>query len=416
MASAAEESHRNMTIVLCMIASLFEGGDNIALAVAAPKLSLDYGLAPYQMGVALSASLVGMMVGAPIGGRLADRFGRKRVLIGAMIALGLFSLATVATRHFEPLVAMRFFAGAGLGGAFPILIALASEISHPAHRARTISVVHSGQPLGAAMLSLTVALGSSGFDWRIIFWIGGLGPLAIALMLSFFLSEPESYRNAQRAFAHDHSAPTIAMTLFGEGRAATTLALWSSCVFTLFVVYLLLSWVPSLMVAKGLTRPDAATATMALHIGAAVGTVTSGMMADRYDRRILIMLLYLGFAVSLAVLAHFGTFGPLVFACGLVGFFMLACQLILYASAAQAYPTLARGTGVGATLAVGRFGGIAAPITAGALLSTGYGASAVLAAAIPSVVLAALCALTLVWLLPKRRVDTGVPASVISAN
>ena len=151
MAIAAEESHRKMTIMLCMIATLFEGGDNIALALAAPKLALDYALLPYQIGVALSASLIGMMVGAAIGGRLADRLGRKVVLIGSMIALGLFSLATVATRHFEPLVLMRFLAGAGLGGAFPILIALSSEISHPAHRARTISLVHSGQPIGAAI-------------------------------------------------------------------------------------------------------------------------------------------------------------------------------------------------------------------------------------------------------------------------
>jgi MFS transporter, AAHS family, 3-hydroxyphenylpropionic acid transporter len=416
MAIAAEESHRKMTIMLCMIAALFEGGDNIALALAAPKLALDYALSPYQIGVALSASLIGMMVGAAIGGRLADRLGRKVVLIGSMIALGLFSLATVATRHFEPLVLMRFLAGAGLGGAFPILIALSSEISHPAHRARTISLVHSGQPIGAAMLSLIVALGSSSFNWRIIFWIGGLGPLAIALMLTIFLSEPERYRNAQKTLAHDRGAPTIGTALFGQRRAATTLALWFSCVFTLFVVYLLLNWVPSLMVAKGLSRPEGAIAAMSLHIGAAIGTVTAGTMSDRYDRRIVIVFMYLGLAVSLAILAHFGTFGPLIFACVLVGFFMLACQLILYASCAQAYPTVARGTGVGATVAVGRLGGIAAPITAGALLSTGYGASAVLAAAIPGVVVAGACALTLALLISKRRVDTGTQASVVSTR
>ncbi|MDP9083934.1 MAG: MFS transporter [Pseudomonadota bacterium] len=404
-----------MTIMLCMIAALFEGADNIALALAAPRLALDYALAPYQIGIALSASLIGMMVGAAIGGRLADQLGRKVVLIGSMIALGLFSLATVATREFQPLVLMRFLAGAGLGGAFPILIALASEISHPDHRARTISLVHSGQPLGAAVLSLIVALGSSGFNWRIIFWIGGLGPLAIALMLTIFLSEPESYRNAQRV-PHGRGALTIGTTLFGQGRAATTLALWLSCIFTLFVVYLLLNWVPSLMVAKGLSRPEGATAAMALHIGATLGTVTAGTMADRYDRRILIVFMYLGFAVSLAALAYFGSFGPLVFGCGLVGFFMLACQLILYACAAQAYPIVVRGTGVGATIALGRLGGIAAPITAGALLSTGYGASAVLAAAIPGVVLAAIFALALTLLLQKGRADTGVQVSVVSTN
>ena len=389
------EPAAKMVFFLCLVTALFEGADNVSLGLAAPKIARELGLPPAQIGLALSASLIGLMLGSFLGGRLSDRIGRKRVLILSMAALGLFSLGTTVVRDLVSLLSLRFLVGLGIGGAFPILIAMASESSTAGRRAMAIGLVYSGNPIGASLLSLLMSLMGPAADWRAIFYVGGIGPLLLVPLLMLFLPESAAFREARSKVDERVAAPRVGLVLFGDGRVAATLLLWASCAFTLFVVYLLLNWLPSLMVAKGLTGPRASLVSMTLNLGGALGVLVFGALVDKGHQKYAIIGCYLALLLSLAGLAGLSSYAAMLIFAGFAGFFMLGSQLVLYALATAFYPTLCRGTGLGAMVSVGRIGAVSAPFAAGLLLSAGYDATAVLGTAVACVFVAAALAFIL---------------------
>ncbi|MDP8984581.1 MAG: 3-(3-hydroxy-phenyl)propionate transporter MhpT [Pseudomonadota bacterium] len=402
------ESSRSSTVAffLCLITAIFEGADNVSLGLAAPRVAKELGLHPSQMGLALSASLIGLMLGSFLGGRLADWVGRKRVLIISMATLGVFSLATTVARGFTELLLLRFVVGLGIGGAFPILIAMASETSSPGRRAGAIGLVYSGQPLGAALLSLLVSLLGVTVNWRAIFYVGGFGPLLLVPLLMVFLPESTAFREARsKGAAHSAAAQSIGSVLFGQGRAAATVLLWVSCAFTLFVVYVLLNWIPSLMLGKGLNGPQGSMVSMTLNLGGAVGVLVFGAIVDKGFHKPAIIGCYLVLLLSLAGLAALSAYPLMLIFAGFAGLSMLGSQLVLYSLAADYYPTLCRGTGLGAMVSVGRIGGVTAPFAAGLLLSAGYDAKAVLSTAVACVFIAAALAVVLLAHAPPARLE-----------
>ncbi len=381
--------------LLCLVAALFEGADNVSLGLAAPKIAHELGLPPSQIGLALSASLIGLMLGSFLGGHLSDWIGRKRVLILSMIALGLFSLGTTMVHGLGSLLALRFLVGLGLGGAFPILIAMAGEASTAGNRAMAIGLVFSGNPIGASLLSLLMGVTRPGADWRAIFYVGGFGPLLLAPILAVFLPETAAFREARSKLAQHVAAPRVGVILFGENRVAATLLLWASSAFTLFVIYLLLNWLPSLMVGKGLTGPRAALVSMTLNLGGALSVLVFGALVDKGYQKYVIIGCYFALLLSLAGLAGLSSYPAMLICAGAAGFFMSGSQLVLYALATDFYPILCRGTGLGAMVAVGRIGAVSAPFVAGLLLSVGYDATAVLSTAVGCVFIAAALAFSL---------------------
>jgi AAHS family 3-hydroxyphenylpropionic acid transporter len=395
-----------LAFFLCLITAIFEGADNVSLGLAAPRVAKELGLHPSQMGLALSASLIGLMLGSFLGGRLADRIGRKRVLIMSMATLGVFSLATTVAREFGALMLLRFIVGLGIGGAFPILIAMASEASSPGRRAAAIGLVYSGNPLGAALLSLLVSLWGLTVNWRAIFYVGGFGPLLLVPLLMALLPESTAFREARsKVEVRSPAAPTVGSVLFGEGRAAATVLLWVSCAFTLFVVYLLLNWIPSLMLGKGLSAPQGSMVSMTLNLGGAAGVLIFGTIVDRGFHKRAIIGCYLVLLLSLAGLAAFGAYPLMLIFAGFAGLSMLGSQLVLYSLAADYYPTLCRGTGLGAMVSVGRIGAVTAPFAAGILLSAGYDAKAVLSTAVVCVFVAAGLAVVLLTHAPPAALE-----------
>jgi len=375
------------TIALCFVAALFEGLDIQSMGVAAPKLAPAFHLGPGQLGIVLSASTFGLMLGAAAGGWLSDRFGRKSVLVFSMIALGLFSLATTIAATVQSLLLARVLAGIGLGGAFPTLIALVSEIASSRSRVTALACMYCGLPIGGATAGLVAALASS--DWRYIFYIGGLGPLLLAPVLARYIV---SRSRAHRRDASDGSFGRIS-SLFGA-RTLTTLLLWTGYFFTLLVVYLLLNWLPSLARVRGYSHAQASTSAIVLNCGAVIGSLLLGYLSDRRRPTAILSVTYLGMIGSLVVLA---TPLPGAFLLGAfaAGFFVIGGQLILYAMAPTLYPPSVSGTGVGAAVAAGRIGSIVGPLIGGGLLASGFGPGIVPAAAIPGLAIALMC---LLWL------------------
>jgi AAHS family 3-hydroxyphenylpropionic acid transporter len=386
---------RTTILLLCFLAALLEGVDIQSMGLAAPKLGAEFGLGPAQLGYAATASVLGLFLGAGVGGRLADRIGRKAVLLGALVALGVFSLATAFARDLPSLLAIRVLAGIGMGGAFPNLIAIANEAAGPRSRALAVAVMYCGMPFGGGLAGLMVFFGGAAMDWRAIFYVGGLGPLALVPLLIWLLPESARFREALAAQGAVANRATVGTVLFGEGRAVATLTLWVAYFFTLLVVYLLVNWIPSLMVAKGLTRAEGALVSAVVNFGAVVGALIFGRAMDRGQERAVVIVMYVGMAAALAALAVLNGMTLMLAAGCAAGFFAIGGQVVLYALAPRYYGVLIRGAGVGAAVAAGRLGSMTGPLMGGALLQAGFGANAVLAGAIPGMALAAIAAVIL---------------------
>jgi MFS transporter, AAHS family, 3-hydroxyphenylpropionic acid transporter len=371
-----------ITVVLCFVAALFEGLDIQSMGVAAPHLAPALHLGPGTMGWILSASTMGLMIGASIGGRLSDRIGRAWVLIGSMLTLGVFSLGTALIHSAPGLVVARIFAGLGLGGAFPNLIALISEIAPKRRRAMILGMIYCGLPVGGAVAGALMVSAPPG-EWRRVFWVGGAGPLVLApLLLLLPRGRPSASAESQSA----GNGQEAVERLFGP-RAATTLLLWLAYFFTLFAIYIQLNWMPSFLRAKGFSLRDASQSAVYLNLGAAFGSLVLGYVLDRLKSARVLPVVYLGMAAALISLVLAQGSGLLA-AAFVAGLFVIGGQLALYALAPLCYAPEIRGAGVGAAVAAGRGGAIMGPILAGLVLAHGYGANAVPLLALPGLVIA----------------------------
>ncbi|AMO95323.1 sugar (and other) transporter family protein [Collimonas fungivorans] len=382
------------TLGLCFAVALLEGLDLQSVGVAAPRMAHEFGLSVAQMGLAFSAGTFGLLPGAMFGGRLADRIGRKRVLVISACLFGLLSIATALVSDFHTLVIVRVLTGIGLGGALPNLIALSSEAVPPRLRSTAVSVMYCGIPFGGVIASAIGVSSAGDAEWRHIFYVGGVGPLVLVPLLLLFLPESKAFAKASR----DGKArpDPVGAILFGDGRAISTLQIWISYFCTLIVLYFLLNWLPSLMAARGLTRPEVGYVQIFFNVGGGLGALFIGMLMDRMPPRAVVAGMYICIIASLAALSMAPGFTALTVSAFCAGMFVIGGQSVLYALSAAFYPAAMRGTGVGAAVAVGRIGSVAGPLAAGQLLAMGSSSAIVIGASIPVTLVAAAAALLLV--------------------
>jgi AAHS family 3-hydroxyphenylpropionic acid transporter len=366
-----------VTVVLCFLVAVVEGFDIQALGVAAPKLAPELLLSQTQLSVIFAASNIGLVLGATVGGWFADRVGRKPVFMVAVLTFGVFTLLTTMATGAISLFALRLCAGLGFGAALPNLMAVAAEVSAPDKRASTSALMFCGMPVGGGTSALITQLLPPDVDWRVLFIIGGMFPLLLAPAIHFLMPETLPKRL--------HPAPrgNFMRALFGEGRAPVTLLLWLTFLPTLLILYLILNWLPSLVVANGLDRAVASQAALAFNWASVVGALVFGKLVDRIDARTPLTLAYVGLIGSLLALSASHGIASTVWLSGAAGFFLLGANYALYGVAATYYPQDVRGTGSGASVGVGRIGAIIGPLLAGFLLNAGTSASGVVAYLVP---------------------------------
>ena len=394
----SDNKHAIVTVAICFLIAVIEGLDIQAAGIAAAGIREHFGLDSSQLGVFFSAGILGLLPGALVGGRIADRIGRKTVLIWSTAVFAVFTLCTVWVNSFNSLLAVRFLAGAGLGAAMPILITLASEAVTPANRGRAVGLMYCGMPVGAAILSL-IAATEFGANWKNIFYLGGLLPIIVIPVMMFLLPESKEYLKAKDLAenAPADAAPKGAFKdLFNSQNLLRTIFIWVSYFFTLMVVYIMLSWLPSLFQELGFTHKESATAQFYFMLSATVGTVILGVLTDRWKKAYVILLMYGGILAGLLALNAAGSLTQMYMASALVGAFVIGCQGVLYAFGGIVYSTEVRGTGVGVASAVGRIGAMLGPAIAGSLLTAGFGAAGVISAAIPCIIISAVFMLFLV--------------------
>lgn len=390
MSSRAATGGR-ITLLLCFLIALLEGFDIQAIGVAAPYLLPQLGLTPQQAGVVFGAGMAGLVCGAVTGGWMADRMGRKGLLMGCVAIFGLFTLATLVASGPVSLGIYRLLAGAGMGAAMPSLIAVALEIAPAERRTRTTTLMFSGMPVGGALAALFAAGLLEKYGWHSIFLVGGLIPLLLLPAMHVLMrgDGPHKHAHAER--------PGAMHTLFGGNRALTTLLAWFTFGMTLLVLYLLLNWLPSLVAAKGLGGSGGAQAAFAFNAGSVVGSMIIGLLVDKWGPKLPIILAYPALALAMFGLAGADSLGPVLALAGIAGFFLLGAQYSLYGVIPRYYPAKARGLATGASIAVGRLGSIAGPLVAGHLLGQGWGPAGVAMAMVPVVLSAggAVCLMTI---------------------
>lgn len=373
-------------VPLCFAVALLEGYDIQAIGVAAPKLIPALGLTAGQAGIAFGGGMAGLVLGALLGGWLADRMGR-RILLAASVALfGLATLATMAASDYPSLLAARLATGLGLGVAMPVLVAIALEVSGPSRRIRTVTAMFCGMPVGGAASALFAALAFEHLEWRGIFLVGGVLPLLLLPALLFFIPETRNARDSAR------SAGAGGAALFAGRRALVTPLLWVTFGLTLLVLYLLLNWLPSLVTARGLPPTAGAMAAMSFNLASVAGALLIGRAVDRFGPRLPVALAYAGLLAAMAGLAVSSAFVPLAASAAAAGFCLLGAQYSLYGVTPMYYPAASRGLATGAAVAVGRLGSIAGPLVAGELLALGFTAGGVAGAMAPFVIVAGLAA------------------------
>ena len=208
-------------------------------------------------------------------------------------------------------------------------------------------------------------------------------PVLLALLLYALM--PETLQRRAGDVRDRQSAWT---TLFGGGRAPATLLLWIAFLPTLLILYLILNWLPTLAAGKGMTRAVAPLASLAFNLASVAGALLVGRLVDRFDLRWPLTVAYAGLAVALFGLSRSGTMAEILVLSGAAGFFVLGANFALYGLAPTYYSPETRGTGSGASIAVGRVGSITGPLLAGILLGGGTSASGVVAYLIPMAVIA----------------------------
>ena len=400
---------------MCALIVFVDGFDAQAMGFVAPALSAALQIPRGVLGSVISSGLVGMMVGALVSGPLADRVGRKPVLVISVLVFGIGSLLTATAESVNTLMAFRVLTGLGMGGAMPNAIALTSEYMPRRRRAGAVTMMICGFSLGAAVGGLVAAAIIPRYGWESVFVVGGVVPIAIAA--AAFVLLPDSIRflvvkggedarvrqylarlapgaaiPAQLSPGVDEhqSGGFLVKQLFTEGRTVPTVLIWTVYFMNLLNLFFLNSWLPTIISDAGIPVGTAIRLTSLFQIGGIGGALVLGRVLDRHFSFAVLAVCYVWAAVCIYLIGAAGASVPLLaltITCAGVG--IIGGQNASHALSSEFYPTRMRSTGVGWALGIGRIGSIVGPVVGGQLLAQGTGMRQVFwAATIPAVIAA----------------------------
>lgn len=408
-----------LVISLCALCVLIDGADFQVIGFLAPSIIKDLQIPPEKMGYVFAGGIFGMMLGSILLAPLADRHGRRPLLIGSMLLVAIAMMITATATNVWQLVALRFVAGFGLGSIMPIAISLAGEYSPSTRRVQLVIAVSACFTLGAVLGGVLAALLVPRFGWQSVFAVGGAVPALVALALFFLL--PESLEllavkgrhgevgrimgllgQAQAippgtVFVPDQSPEVPSFRrLLDAGRLRTTLLIWALNALNLLMLMFLASWLPTLVTALGRSPTEAILVGTILQLGGAVGALVMGRTIQRIGFHRVMATSFFVSAIALVAVGMPQLPVSMLFALVAVcGFTVVGNQQALNGMSASYYPAHLRSTGIGWALSVGRFASLAGPIIAGVLIgaNVGYG-SLLQLAAIPAILSAVLIILS----------------------
>jgi AAHS family benzoate transporter-like MFS transporter len=418
--------HR-LVLLACALIIVFDGYDLAVVGIALPAIMKGMGVDATSAGFMVSSALFGMMFGNILFGTLADRIGRRTVVVICIALFSLFTAAAGLTADPVTFSVMRFIAGVGIGGVMPNVVAQMTEYSPLRTRSTLVTLMYSGYSVGGMLAALLGKGLIETYGWPSVFIAAGLPVLLIPLILKAFPEsmpflikkgridelkaivaqmEPSYRPQADDRFAlpsEDKADNAPIRHLFHEGRGFSTVMFWIAFLLCLFMVYGLSSWLTKLMASAGYGLGSALTFVLVLNFGAMVGAIGGGWLADRFPIKYVLIGMYALAAVSITLLGTPMPTGVLFVLVGLAGASTIGTQIVNLAYTGQYYPMAVRTTGIGWALGVGRIGAILAPIVIGALV----GMAMPLQQNFIAIALPALVAGVAVSLIGKRRRSTA---------
>ncbi|MCY1225357.1 4-hydroxybenzoate transporter PcaK [compost metagenome] len=377
----------------CLLVIIIDGYDIAVAGAALPSIMKEMGVTASTAGFMASSALFGMMFGAIFLGALSDRIGRRWTISLCVFLFSVFTAAAGLTSDPVTFSVMRFIAGLGIGGVMPNIVAQMTEYSPRKIRSFMTTVMFSGYAIGGILAAVIGKQFIAGFGWQIVFFAAGVPVLLIPFILktmpeslSFLVSrqnekdlrtlvrriDPHLRLDAGATFRvpqQDRASGVPVARLFQDGRGFSTVMFWIAFFTGLFMVYALSTWLTKLMAMSGYSLGSALSFVIALNVGAVVGAIGGGWLADRFHIKWVLVVMYLLGGAFLYLMTFKTSTEMLYLLIGAVGACTTGAQIVAYAYSGQFYPVSIRSTGVGMASGIGRLGAIAAPVLIGLIVS-----------------------------------------------
>ncbi len=382
-------------VVVTFIVVMADGYDIGAAAFAAPALIREWHVSPAALGGLFSAGLFAGLFGPPILGWIADHYGRRTALVGGLLFFGVFTWASVLAQDLQTLIWLRFIAGIGIAGVLPIATALVTEFAPRRIRATLFILMFSGVTFGGGVPGIVAAKYMGTHGWQILFWVGGITPIVVAIIAMFVLPESIKFLSLKRERHErlvrqiERMQPGLALdpnsdfTIGGEdnrakfsygaifkGRLAwITPMFWLSNAVNLMIFYFINQWTPTILSNAGYPIADAGLAITAFQFAGTLGGIVIMRPLDKFGFLPVPIL----FACAIPIVACIGLpglpEGVILALIAAAGFCLLGLQFGNIASETSVYPTYIRSWGLGSCFGAGRVGSVIGPIVGGLLIS-----------------------------------------------
>lgn len=399
--AAAMTPYQWMVVALCVLLNCLDGFDVMAMAFTATSLSEEFALSGSELGVLLSAGLVGMAVGSLALAPVADVIGRRPLIL---ISVGLATLGMLLSAVAPSAVLLglaRVVTGLGVGGILASTNVIASEYASARWRGLAIGLYTAGYGIGATLGGVAARGMLADLGWRSVFVAGGVATGIALILLVVLLPESVDFlvqrrprqaverinrilgRLGQPAITSDaleaaprpttrHRSGNPGVLLSADLRRSTLL-IWVAFLATMFGFYFVNSWTPQLLVTSGMAEADAVTAGMMLALGGTAGSVLYGLVASRLDSRLVLIGFTVLSALTMVVFITSTALLTVALIIGvLVGALINGCIAGLYTITPAVYGTEIRSTGMGWAIGIGRIGAILSPMLAGRLLDASW--------------------------------------------
>lgn len=395
-------------LAICTFVMFIDGFDIFLVGKIAPAIARGLGEAPAAMTLVFLLQQIGLAIGAFVAPPLADRFGRKRMLVACLTIFGFLTLLTSLATTITQFAILRGIAGIFLSGGLPMAVSLLAEHTPRARRGAFISIAFAGYSAGGAAGGAVAAWMIDAYGWQSGFWLGGIMPLVGALVMIFALPESLQFL-ASRNATDRRIAPIIRrfdrnaalsgdevfltadgsssaekaglLDIFRGGRTRATAVLWMACVLSMGTIALMAAWLPTFFQEmSGIPIQRFAVLAMLGFLGGLVGTLMIGWLFDRLRASRLISAYYFGLAGMILLLGMVPFEAPFFLGVLLAyNFFQTGGQTGLNTMMTRIYPASMRSTGLGWAGGMGRIGGIILPLFGGLALASEFSLQTTLA-------------------------------------
>ncbi|WP_243450935.1 MFS transporter [Sphingosinicella sp. CPCC 101087] len=382
---------------VCIALNALDGFDVLSISFASPGIASEWGIERDALGIVLSMELIGMAVGSILLGNVADRIGRRPMILGCLVVMAAGMALAATAQNVVILSVYRLLTGLGIGGMLAAINAMTAEFSNRRRRALAVAIMASGYPIGAVIGGSIASMLLASFDWRSVFVFGALVTASFIPIVWFLLPESIEFlihkrpanalATVNRTMARMGHPPVDRLPdpeprstkasmarLFAPGLARLTVLVSVAYFLHIMTFYFVLKWIPKIVVDMGFAPSAAGGVLVWANVGGATGALLFGLLTQRVALQPLIIAFMLMSAVMVTIFGHVGAdLGQLALVTGIAGFFTNAVIVGLYALFAQSFPTELRAGGTGFAVGTGRGGSVVGPIVAGFLFTANYG-------------------------------------------